>query len=821
MEAAGAELVDSDPDVEIGAAAGLIGDANCAITELRVPEPRGQSRALRGVKRLAGSAEIRRRIQAAHWAIRDRGYDAPITMTWERGVTLRRKGEGIPYRRFAHRFPLNAVVVSSGDARGITAFEAAIAAASEATGMIVDPAELLLGASGVIVAKTDGAVLRVAVGPAARRIEEQVAALSSLKALGLAPMVADRVPWTIAHGKAGLAVWSLERLLSGGMVSPPLGQGLLEESLEFLVAIHELGRDLVPPSRVGDAEVIGTLCGEPVETAVLRVGERLQDELADLPRGFGHGDFWSGNLLAQGDRLVGVVDWPGASAGRLPLLDLFHLKLSAVREITGASLGSIVLGTLLPAARAGGDSLDREYCRRTGITIDARTSESLVAAYWLQAVAHELLDPDRDPYQAADPGWRRSNVEAVLQAFMPTFTGPASGLARTRRVSVSADGIESTVLRDLTALNAVEDDWRRLAERRGNPFVTPEWFRAWVADRDDASPFAIVTRRQDGSLLGVMPFVLSRNGLFRTLRFAGAEFGDLFHPAAETRDEVAVAAAAARTLRDHRGEWSVIVADYVDDRAPWVRELFTGEPLRLAAMHYHDQPSLYLNAVLAGRTWDEYLSTRSPNLRSQIGRKLRQLQREHDVAFHRVDSPDEVEPRMKVLFDLHERRWRDRGSAVFATEESRSFQLAFARAALGRGWLRLWSLDLDGASVAAWYGWRLGDRYLYYQAGFDPAWSRASPGLLLLAQTIRSAIEEGASDYDMLLGDEPFKYRFGTVTQSAQTLVMIPPLHPARAAVSAEIAVRRLVRRLPPRVHVKVKQFAEPVMQRWSVGAAP
>lgn len=824
MEAAGAELVDSDPDVEIGAAASLLGDASCAITELRAPEPRGQSRALRGVKRLAGSAEIRRRVQTAHWAIRDRGYEAPRTMTWERGVTLRRKGEGIPYRRFAHRFPLNAVVVSNGDAGGITAFEAAMAAASAATGMVVDPAELLLGASGVIVAKTDGAVLRVAVGPAARRIEEQVAALSSLEALEPAPMVADRIPWTIAHGKAGLAVWSLERVLPGGTVSARLGQGVLGECLDFLVAIHQIGRDLAPSPGVGDAEVIGTLCGEPVEAAVLRVGERLQDELADLPRGFGHGDFWSGNLLAQDDRLVGVVDWPGASAGRLPLLDLFHLKLSTMRELTGASLGSIVLGRLLPTARAGGDSLDREYCRRVGLTIDSRTSESLVAAYWLQAVAHELLDPDRDPHQAADPDWRRANVEAVLQAFVPAFNGSASSparAARTRGAAGPAHPVEATILTELSALDAVEDDWRRLAERRGNPFLTPEWFRAWIAYRDDALPYVIATHRADGSLLGVMPFVLSKGGLFPTLSFAGAEFGDLFHPVAERPDEVAVAAATARTLGDHRADWSVIVADYVDDRAPWVSELFIGESMRLATMHYHDHPSLYLNAELTGRTWDEYLSTRSPNFRSQIGRKLRGLQRKHDVAFHQVDSLDELEPRMKVLFNLHERRWRDRGSAVFATDESRAFHLAFARAALNRGWLRLWSLDVDGETVAAWYGWRLGDRYLYYQAGFNPAWSHFSPGLLLLAHTIRAAIEEGASDYDMLLGDEPFKYRFGSVARSAQTLVMTPPLHPARAAVSAEIAIRRLVRRLPPRVHVKVKQFAEPVMQRWSVGAAP
>ena len=388
-------------------------------------------------------------------------------------------------------------------------------------------------------------------------------------------------------------------------------------------------------------------------------------------------------------------------------------------------------------------------------------------------------------------------------------------------VAGAAHPLEATILTDLTALDAVEDDWRRLAERRGNPFLTPEWFRAWIAYRDDVRPYAIATHRADGSLLGVMPFVLSKSGLFPTLSFAGAEFGDLFHPVAETSDEVAVAAATARTLGDHRADWSVIVADYVDDRAPWVSELFIGESMRLATMHYHDQPSLYLIAELTGRTWDEYLSTRSPNFRSQIGRKLRRLQREHDVAFHQVDSLDELEPRMKVLFNLHERRWRDRGSSVFATDESRAFHLAFARAALNRGWLRLWSLDVDGETVAAWYGWRLGRPLSVLPGRFQPGLESLQPRIAPSGSHHTSCNRGGCLRLRHAPRGRAFQVsvRFGcsvcadgghdSAVTSSQGCCVGRDRHPAARPPA------------PPRVHVKVKQFAEPVMQRWSVGAAP
>ena len=47
--------------------------------------------------------------------------------------------------------------------------------------------------------------------------------------------------------------------------------------------------------------------------------------------------------------------------------------------------------------------------------------------------------------------------------------------------------------------------------------------------------------------------------------------------------------------------------------------------------------------------------------------------------------------------------------------------------------------------------------YYDYQKGFDPAWSRYSPGQLMLAHLIKEAIEDGAWKLDLLRGDEDYK----------------------------------------------------------------
>jgi hypothetical protein len=109
-----------------------------------------------------------------------------------------------------------------------------------------------------------------------------------------------------------------------------------------------------------------------------------------------------------------VIDWDSAAPGRLPLLDLLHLTLSARREKTREYLGVALVRHQLPWAQAGGDEVVDSYCRRLGIDVDGRILKGLVFAYWLEHVAYEL-DSSRD--RARRPVWMRNNVGVVLDAF--------------------------------------------------------------------------------------------------------------------------------------------------------------------------------------------------------------------------------------------------------------------------------------------------------------------------------------------------------------------------------------------------------------------
>ena len=78
--------------------------------------------------------------------------------------------------------------------------------------------------------------------------------------------------------------------------------------------------------------------------------------------------------------------------------------------------------------------------------------------------------------------------------------------------------------------------------------------------------------------------------------------------------------------------------------------------------------------------------------------------------------------------------------------------------ALGQGWLRFYQLKVADQIIAVLYAFRYSDTYYVYQIGFDPLWSRYSPGRLLIAHVIQEAIKEGTNVFDWLRGEQKFKF---------------------------------------------------------------
>jgi len=195
---------------------------------------------------------------------------------------------------------------------------------------------------------------------------------------------------------------------------------------------------------------------------------------------------------------------------------------------------------------------------------------------------------------------------------------------------------------------------------------------------------------------------------------------------------------------------------------------------------------------IAGRSFEDFLGSRSRNFRAQVRQRERRLVREHHIVYRLTDDPSRLEADMRTLIDLHSARWAGGRSSAFSGRRA-SFHLDFARRALDNGWLRLWTMEANGKPVAAWYGLRYAGIESYYQAGRDPAFERLHVGFVLLSHTIRCAFEDGMREYRFGLGDEPYKRRFAESDPGLDTVAVTSG---ARGRIA--LAAIRCALRLPP-----------------------
>ena len=329
-------------------------------------------------------------------------------------------------------------------------------------------------------------------------------------------------------------------------------------------------------------------------------------------------------------------------------------------------------------------------------------------------------------------------------------------------------------------LGDVRREWRTLAERAGNPFLTWEWASTWWRHFGRGRSLRVTAcRTPDGEVRAILPLYESAVRPVRVLRFLGHGPGDHLGLVCAPDDRAQASWALRRALTVDPRPWDLFVAERLPADERW------DDAVGGTVLARESSPTARL-----GHGWEGYLSTRSGHLRKRLRYLERRLRREHEVGYRLCADPSRLERDMATLFALHASRWRAHASG--ALDGARQpFHAEFAAQALARGWLRLWFLELDGRPVAAWYGLRLGGTEFYYQAGRDPAFDRWSVGLVLLAHTIRAAAEDGMREYRLLRGGEGYKERFADADPGLETRILARGAAGRVAAAAAGPLLRR------------------------------
>lgn len=292
--------------------------------------------------------------------------------------------------------------------------------------------------------------------------------------------------------------------------------------------------------------------------------------------------------------------------------------------------------------------------------------------------------------------------------------------------------------------------WSRTA--RATPFSSPAWLLPWWDAFRPGELFTAAVHR-DGLLVGLAPFYIEDGALGRRLLPLGIGVTDDLDVLIDGAPIDEVAAAIVEAYHHGAVRWDIWS---LEEMAPDAIALHLPVGPMLDRQHPQSaRPVLPLPASLgewrgtgAGRRWR---------------RSWNRVVRHAEVRVVEADAGT-AGALFEALVSLHTRRWEAAGQPGVLSDPA---VLAFHRAAVPRlqasNLLRLSALWIDGAIVGVFYGLAHGARAYGYLNGFDPALGFDSPGTALLGHAIQRAIAEGCSEFDLLRGQEAYKYAWGAV----------------------------------------------------------
>ena len=148
------------------------------------------------------------------------------------------------------------------------------------------------------------------------------------------------------------------------------------------------------------------------------------------------------------------------------------------------------------------------------------------------------------------------------------------------------------------------------------------------------------------------------------------------------------------------------------------------------------------------------------------------------MSFH-IWSPEDGE--IDTAFDKFEKLYASRKESVDVENKFekapgyKKFHRLLAKRFSEKGWLHLAFLKIGDQEVAAEYTFKYLDTLYSYQCGFDSAFGKNNVFKVLRSYVIEDAIQSGIKEFDLLRGEEPYKYDWGAVTREKKMLRCFSP----------------------------------------------
>jgi len=337
--------------------------------------------------------------------------------------------------------------------------------------------------------------------------------------------------------------------------------------------------------------------------------------------------------------------------------------------------------------------------------------------------------------------------------------------------------MELNVITSETDWASLRTEWDQLVANsfRSYPFLEYWYLFNWWETlgggewpRENSS-LKIITARENGELIGIAPLFYSHKpGFEPALRFIGQIEVTDYLDFICLPEKLEAFLSQLLNFIDGNQEFSqqrLELANFQDD-SPTIALLESLCDLKKRTYEMNvlqPSPSIFLPS-----SWEEYLQSLNKKQRHEVRRKERNIEREYQAELVFLENSNDVADEMTRFIELMR---NEEQKANFLNPVTEQYLLGLGMAAQKADCLNLASLQLDGKQAAAYMNFIDDNKLWVYNTGWNPEFSKASPGWVLLVKLIQWAIENGLDEVDLMRGGEDYKYRFGGIDRHVVQVV--------------------------------------------------
>jgi CelD/BcsL family acetyltransferase involved in cellulose biosynthesis len=313
--------------------------------------------------------------------------------------------------------------------------------------------------------------------------------------------------------------------------------------------------------------------------------------------------------------------------------------------------------------------------------------------------------------------------------------------------------------------------WNKLLDDNllgSNVFLTWEWLSTWWKHFGAGKRLMILTVEDQGAILAVAPLMFSEYeapafGHIGKIELVAARDSD-YNNFIILREDAAVVNSIVDYLKNNVQGWDWIELKEIPASA---------DKLNLMNMFSHDLSSnltLKMNVcnscpyLVLPVSINLLMEKLSQKMRQNLMRRLREIRKDYRVELKRYDEAGySVNQAMTFFARLNKARLSAQGMPGLLNEKYdhfRNFQDDVAERFAEKGWLGLYFLMANDEPISAEYAFEYSGKVYAYLSGFDPSYSKYSVGNLIVMLLLERLIKDGFSEYDMLRGDEPYKFEW-------------------------------------------------------------